>query len=67
VLLTGMVRAFGEPFRTRMSPADVRERLGRHGFVIERDEGSDDWSERYLGERGYRSGERLAIARKRPA
>jgi len=52
VVLTGMVRAFGEPFRTRMSPTDVRTRLFRHAFVVERDEGSDDWSQRYLGEPG---------------
>jgi methyltransferase (TIGR00027 family) len=65
LLLVGMVRAAGEPFRTRMSPVGVRERLARHGFGVERDEGSDDWSSRYLGEPGYRSGERLVVARKK--
>jgi methyltransferase (TIGR00027 family) len=64
VMLTGMVRAAGEPFRTRLSQADVRELLARYGFTVETDEGSDDWSERYLGESGYRSGERLASARR---
>ncbi len=67
VMLTGMVRMAGEPFRTRLHPSEVRELLARHGFSVERDEGSDDWSERYLGESGYRSGERLVIARKASA
>jgi hypothetical protein len=57
-----MVRAAGEPFRTRLSQADVREHLARYGFTVEKDEGTDDWSARYLGESGYRSGERLASA-----
>jgi methyltransferase (TIGR00027 family) len=64
VMLTAMVRMAGEPFRTRLHPSEVRGLLARHGFSVERDEGSGDWSERYLGEPGYRSGERLVIARK---
>jgi methyltransferase (TIGR00027 family) len=64
VPLTALVRAAGEPFKTRMSPPEVRERLERHGFRVENDEGSDDWSERYLREPGYRDGERLVVARR---
>lgn len=63
--LTLMVRAAGEPFRTRMTPSDVRARLSSRGFVVESDEGSDVWSERYLREPGYRSAERLVVARRR--
>jgi methyltransferase (TIGR00027 family) len=63
--LTLFVRAVGEPFVTRMTPANVRARVERVGFVVESDEGSDDWSERYLHERGYRDGERLVVARRR--
>ena len=60
-----IVRAAGEPFQTRMSPDDVRRRVESRGFVIEADEGSDDWSRRYLRQRGYRDGERLFVARRR--
>ncbi len=63
--LTVMVRAAGEPFRTRMTPSDVRARLSSRGFVVESDEGSDVWSERYLHEDGYRTAERLVVARRR--
>ena len=64
VPLTIFVRAVGEPFVTRMSPTDVRSRVERCGFAVESDEGSDDWSRRYLHEPGYRDGERLVVARK---
>jgi methyltransferase (TIGR00027 family) len=60
-----LVRLAGEPFRARMSRADVRARLERRGFVVERDEGTDDWSRRYLHEPGAVTGERLVTARKR--
>jgi methyltransferase (TIGR00027 family) len=60
-----LVRLAGEPFRTRMSPADLRARLVRRGFVVEQDEGTDDWSRRYLKQRGMTTGERLVTARKR--
>jgi methyltransferase (TIGR00027 family) len=63
--LTFLVRVVGEPFQTRMSRDDVRRRVESHGFVIEADEGSDDWSRRYLRQRGYRDGERLFVARRR--
>jgi methyltransferase (TIGR00027 family) len=63
--LSIIVRAAGEPFKTRMTPVEVRSRLGAHDFVVERDEGSDDWCRRYLHERGYRNAERIVTARKR--
>jgi methyltransferase (TIGR00027 family) len=62
VMLDVLVRVAGEPFRTRMSADEMRNRLSGHGFEVERDEGSDVWSERYLGERGYRTNERLVVA-----
>ena len=65
VPLTVMVRAVGEPFRTRLRPDEVRELFVARGFDIEQDEGTAEWSARYLGERGYRSGERLVVARRR--
>jgi methyltransferase (TIGR00027 family) len=61
--LTWMVRAVGEPFKTRMTRDDVRARFAARGFAIESDEGTEDWSPRYVGESGRASGERLAIAR----
>ena len=64
VPLTVLVRVAGEPFKTRMSKAEARARLEKHGFRVETDEGSDDWSERYLRQPGYRDGERLVVARK---
>lgn len=64
VLLDVLVRMAGEPFRTRLSPDDVRVLVARHGLRVERDEGSDVWSQRYLGEPGYRTNERLVIARR---
>jgi methyltransferase (TIGR00027 family) len=63
VPLTVLVRVAGEPFKTRMTKAEARARLERHGFRVESDEGSDDWSERYLRQPGYRDGERLVVAR----
>ena len=66
VPLTVLVRAAGEPFKTRMTKAGARARLERHGFRVESDEGSDDWSERYLRQPGYRDGERLVVARLAP-
>ena len=65
VPLAAMVRVAGEPFRTRMSPNDVRARLEPRGFVVESDAGSDEWGRRYLHQRSYRDGERLVVARKR--
>lgn len=64
VPLTVLVRAAGEPFKTRMTKSQARARLEKHGFRVESDEGSDDWSERYLRQSGYRDGERLVVARK---
>ena len=64
VPLTVLVRAAGEPFKTRMTKAEARARLETAGFRVESDEGSDDWSERYLHEAGYRDGERLVVARR---
>ena len=64
-VLDVLVRVAGEPFRTRVTPDEMRETVGRQGFVVERDEGSDVWSERYLGERAYRTNERLAVCRRR--
>jgi len=64
-LLDVLVRVVGEPFRGRMSPDEVRAVLARHGWTVESDEGSDVWSERYLGEAGYRTNERLVVARSR--
>jgi methyltransferase (TIGR00027 family) len=66
VPLTVLVRAAGEPFKTRMTKAGMRERLEKYGFRVESDEGSDDWSERYLRQPGYRDGERLVVARVAP-
>jgi len=63
VPLTVLVRAAGEPFKTRMTKAEARARLETAGFRVESDEGSDDWSERYLRQPGYRDGERLVVAR----
>ena len=63
VPLTVLVRAAGEPFKTRMTKAEVRARLEKFGFRVESDEGSDDWSERYLRQPAYRDGERLVVAR----
>ena len=63
VPLTVLVRVAGEPFKTRMSQSEARARLEKHGFRVESDEGSDDWSERYLKQPGYRDGERLVVAR----
>lgn len=63
VPLEVLVRAAGEPFKTRMTKADARARLEAFGFRVETDEGSDDWSERYLRQSGYRDGERLVVAR----
>jgi methyltransferase (TIGR00027 family) len=57
------VRFVGEPFRTRLSPPDMRDLLRPHGFRVEHDEGSDTWSERYLGEHGRPTSERLVVAR----
>ena len=65
VPLTVMVRAVGEPFRTRLRPDQVRELFVARGFDVEQDEGTAEWSARYLGERGYRSGERFVVARRR--
>jgi methyltransferase (TIGR00027 family) len=65
VPLTVLVRAAGEPFKTRMTRAEVKTRLLAHGFDVESDEGSDDWSDRYLRQRAYRDGERLVVARTR--
>ncbi len=59
-----MVRVAGEPFRTRMKPDEVRTLLAKHALKVETDEGLSDWSETYLHERGYASGERLAVARR---
>ncbi len=64
VPLTVLVRAVGEPFQTRLRPDEVRQLFAARGFEIERDEGTSEWSERYLGERGYRSGERFVVARR---
>ena len=61
--LTVFVRAVGEPFKTRMTKSEARARLEKFGFRVESDEGSDDWSERYLRQPGYRDGERLVVAR----
>ncbi len=63
VPLTVLVRAAGEPFKTRMTKLEVRARLEKCGFRVESDEGSDDWSVRYLRQPGYRDGERLVVAR----
>jgi len=63
--LAVIVRAAGEPFKTRMTPEEIRGRLGAHGFIVERDEGSDDWSRRYLRQRAYRNAERIVTARRR--
>ncbi|HEX4515068.1 MAG TPA: SAM-dependent methyltransferase [Polyangiaceae bacterium] len=63
VPLTVLVRVAGEPFKTRMTKAGARARLEAHGFRVESDEGSDDWSARYLRQPGYRDGERLVVAR----
>ena len=63
VPLTVLVRAAGEPFKTRMTNAQARARLETAGFRVESDEGSDDWSDRYLKQPGYRDGERLVVAR----
>jgi methyltransferase (TIGR00027 family) len=65
VPLSAMVRAVGEPFRTRLRPDDVRELFVSRGFDVEDDAGTAEWSERYLGQSGYRSGERYVVARRR--
>jgi len=59
-----MVRAVGEPFRTQLEPREMRARLARRGFVVESDEGTDDWARRYFHEDGRASGERLVVARR---
>jgi methyltransferase (TIGR00027 family) len=66
VPLAVLVRVAGEPFKTRMTKAEARACLEKHGFRVESDEGSDDWSERYLRQPGYRDGERLVVGRLAP-
>lgn len=61
-----LVRLAGEPFKTRMAPEQVRERLARAGFSVESDEGNYEWSVRYLGRGGAPSLERLVRARRVP-
>lgn len=59
-----LVRAAGEPFRSRMPPEEVRDRLMRQGFEVVSDEGMDAWGRRYLGEETPGSGERIVRARR---
>ncbi len=65
--LAWMVRAVGEPFKTRLTRDEVRARFAARGFAVESDEGSEDWSRRFVGEPGRASGERLAVARRMKA
>ncbi len=59
-----IVRAAGEPFRSRMTPEEIAGRLTRQGFEVVSDEGMDAWGDRYLGEATPGSGERIVRARR---
>jgi len=65
VALTMMVGVVGEPFKTKLRPDQVRALFEARGFTVEDDAGTAEWSERYLHEAGYRSGERFVVARRK--
>ena len=63
--VSALVRFAGEPFKTRMTPADIRARLERRTFAVEKDDGTLEWAQRYLRQDAATTGERLVTARKR--
>ncbi len=44
-----LLRAVGEPLRTRFSPREIESAMAAHGFVRVTDEGDEEWVPRYFG------------------
>jgi methyltransferase (TIGR00027 family) len=57
-----IVKAAGEPFKSRFTQEQFEELLAAHGLRLLGDEGDVEWTKKYLGRETRTSLERLAVA-----